>query len=127
MLPFERLVDDLWGQPPPDTVRKSLQVRASRLRRALGERVIATRGAGYVADRGDSRLDLHLFERSMEHARRALASERFEEAGGVLREALALWRGEPLQDFAYESFAQLRSSASPSFASSRPRCASMPI
>ena len=36
----------------------------------------------------------------------ALASDRPADAAALLREALALWRGPPLADFAYEAFAQ---------------------
>jgi ABC-type branched-subunit amino acid transport system substrate-binding protein len=42
----------------------------------------------------------------LEDARRALAQDEPEEAAESLREALALWRGPPLAEFAYESFAQ---------------------
>ena len=47
-------------------------------------------------------LDLTRFEQLVAEARRAEPDERVR----LLREALALWRGPPLADFAYEAFAQ---------------------
>ena len=105
-VPFERIVDELWGTEPPETARKSLQVRVSGLRKALGADVVVTRGRGYSVLLGDSTLDLRSFERGLERGRRALEAERYGEAAAALREALSLWRGLPLQDFAYETFAQ---------------------
>src|SRR6266516_2066939 len=43
----------------------------------------------------------------MEEGRGALAGGRAAEAADRLREALALWRGPPLAEFAYDSFAQI--------------------
>ena len=106
VVPFERLLDELWGAEPPETARKSLQVRVSALRKALGDDVLVTHGAGYVIRLGKGRLDLHLFERGLERGRRALEATRYAEATAMLQETLALWRGAPLQDFTYESFAQ---------------------
>ena len=42
----------------------------------------------------------------VEEGRRALATGAPEVAARILREGLALWRGPPLADFAYEAFAQ---------------------
>ena len=43
-LPIERLIDDLWGENPPPTAAKTLQVHISRLRKTLS--VGAGNGAG---------------------------------------------------------------------------------
>jgi DNA-binding SARP family transcriptional activator len=51
-------------------------------------------------------VDLERFEEMTERGRDALAAGNAEEAVALLREALGLWRGPPLSDFAYESFAQ---------------------
>ena len=37
VVPFDRLLDELWAEAPPSTARKSLHVRASKLRKALGD------------------------------------------------------------------------------------------
>jgi hypothetical protein len=51
-------------------------------------------------------LDLHRFERLVDEGRSLLARGLAADASERLREALALWRGPALADFAYESFAQ---------------------
>jgi DNA-binding SARP family transcriptional activator len=100
----DRLVEELWGEQSPDSGRAALQVRISQLRRALGRAggVLITRPPGYVLKLEPQQLDLHRFERLVEEADVAETAV----AAGRLREALALWRGPPLADLAYESFAQ---------------------
>jgi DNA-binding SARP family transcriptional activator/DNA-binding beta-propeller fold protein YncE len=102
----DRLVDALWGERPPPTVTTSLQVRISRLRRVLGEGVVATRGSGYAVELEPGQLDLERFERLVARGRELLASGDAAEAAEALRAAGALWRGPPLADFAQESWAQ---------------------
>jgi DNA-binding SARP family transcriptional activator len=102
----DRLVDDLWGERPPATARKSLQVRVAALRRALPDGVLLTEGPGYVLRTAGDELDLHRFERLVGEGREALEGDQHAEAAALLREALALWRGPALADFAFESFAQ---------------------
>jgi DNA-binding SARP family transcriptional activator len=98
----ERLIDDLWGEAPPATVAKSIQVYVSGLRKQLGEGRLVTRTPGYVLRVDPSELDAARFERLVAEAR----SARPERAAEKLREALALWRAPPLADLAYEPFAQ---------------------
>jgi DNA-binding SARP family transcriptional activator len=100
----DRLIDELWGEEPPDSGTTALQVQISRLRKTLGGGgdTVVTRAPGYAVQLDRDQLDLHRFERLVEEAdisEPAVAAEK-------LREALALWRGPPLADFAYESFAQ---------------------
>ena len=109
----DRLIEELWGERPPASAAKSLQVYVSRLRHALeGDRgngtdgVIVTRGHGYLVRVGPGELDLSRFERLVEEGSEALADGVPERALERLREALALWRGPPLAEFAYEPFAQ---------------------
>src|SRR6266852_5156392 len=100
----DRLLDELWADGPPASGATALQVRVSQLRKGLGpagER-LETKTPGYLfrAERGE--LDLERFSQLVEGtngAPPAIAAER-------LRDALALWRGPPLADLAYESFAQ---------------------
>src|SRR5829696_1774392 len=98
----DRLIAELWGERPPATAAKSVQTYVSRLRRELGERRLATRPPGYVIHVEPSELDLAGFEAMLAEARRADPVT----AGEKLRRALALWRGPPLGDLAYEPFAQ---------------------
>ena len=106
----ERLIDDLWGGAPPPTAAKTVQVYVSQLRKSLRngdpEGPLLTRGHGYVMKVAPGELDLDRFERALDDGRRALADDAPAEAAETLRIGLALWRGPPLADFAYEPFAQ---------------------
>ncbi|MEA2132000.1 MAG: hypothetical protein QOJ85_4891 [Solirubrobacteraceae bacterium] len=102
----ERLALSLWGQDASNAVTKSVHVAVSRLRKALGDRVlIATTPAGYCLQMQPDELDATRFERLVADGSRALAGGRPEHAGALLREALSLWRGPALADLAFEPFA----------------------
>ena len=98
----DRLIEELWGGQPPATSAKVLQTYVSQLRRVLGDGPLVTRAPGYELRVRPGQLDLHDFERLVAEARLTEAAT----AARKLREALALWRGPPLADFAYEPFAQ---------------------
>jgi DNA-binding SARP family transcriptional activator len=100
----DRLVDELWGEAPPATARKSLQVRVAALRRVLPEGALVTRGGSYLIRVDPDQLDLDRFERLLSDGGQALADGDAEAAATVLREALALWRGPALADLGGESF-----------------------
>jgi DNA-binding SARP family transcriptional activator/nucleotide-binding universal stress UspA family protein len=102
----DRLIDELWGESPPATARKSVQVRVSGLRRVLRGDVLLTRGDAYLVRLKPNQLDLHRFEQLLADGSHALAADDPSAAVTVLDEALALWRGPALADFVYESFAQ---------------------
>ena len=92
VVPVDSLVAALWDDEPPDSARKALQVYVSQVRKTLGKERIATQPPGYLLHVAEGELDLERFE----HLR----------AEGALDEALALWRGPPLSDFAEDRFAQ---------------------
>lgn len=107
----DRLIDDLWGDKPPATAAHALQVYVSNLRKVLGGRdadrqYLVTRAPGYVIELEPGELDLDRFERMTAEARAALAGGEVKHAAEVLRDALGLWRGSALADFAFEAFAQ---------------------
>ena len=106
----DALVEGLWGESPPKTAAHSLQVFVSDLRKALravGEDGrIVTQSPGYKLEVRPGELDLERFEQLARDGRAALAGGEPAAAAETLREGLALWRGEPLADFAYEPFAQ---------------------
>ena len=105
-VPVDRLVDELWGEQPPGTATKTVQVYVSRLRKELGQGVLVTRGGGYALELEADQLDAARFERRIAEGRDALQRGEARVASDLLREALGLWRGTPLGDLAYEPFAQ---------------------
>jgi YVTN family beta-propeller protein len=102
----DRLVDELWGERSPETATKTVQVYVSRIRKALGDGVVITRGGGYVLDVEAEQIDADRFERIAAAGRTTLRRGDAHEARRLLGEALELWTGAALADFAYESFAQ---------------------
>jgi WD40 repeat protein/DNA-binding SARP family transcriptional activator len=102
----ERLALALWGEDVPGSAIKTVRVHVSRLRKALGEPgVLTTSPAGYSLRVRRGQLDAHRFEDLVEDGRRALADGQAADAGTILREALALWRGPALAELALEPFA----------------------
>jgi DNA-binding SARP family transcriptional activator len=106
VVPTDRLIDQLWGDQAPDTVKVALQGYVSNLRKALGAGTIVTRAPGYAIELEPERFDLHRFESLLSQARAAAAAGDPAGAAAGFREALGLWRGSALVDFAYEEFAQ---------------------
>jgi peptide/nickel transport system substrate-binding protein len=88
----DRLVEGLWGDEPPPSAHKMVQLYVSHLRPLLegsGAR-IATRHGGYELQLSGDAVDVVRFQRLLEDSR--------------AREALALWRGDALADVAGEPF-----------------------
>jgi DNA-binding SARP family transcriptional activator len=102
----DRLIDELWDEDSPERAAAALRVNVSRLRKALPQEVLTTRSPGYVVRVEPDELDLHRFERLADEGRSLLARGLAADASERLRDALSLWRGPALADFAYESFAQ---------------------
>jgi DNA-binding SARP family transcriptional activator len=100
----ERLAEELWPGDVPKSAVKAIQVYVSSLRKAFGKSrdALETRGSGYVLRAEAGELDLHQFELLLERAKDEEPSPR----AATLRSALSLWRGAPLADLTYESFAQ---------------------
>jgi DNA-binding SARP family transcriptional activator len=102
----DRLIDDLWSEDSPERAAAALRVNVSRVRKALPPDVLATKSPGYVLRLEPDSLDLHRFERLVDEGRSLLGRGQADDAAERLGEALSLWRGPPLADFTYESFAQ---------------------
>src|SRR5436190_2401109 len=100
-----RLIDDLWGEVPPETAMKALQGYVSHLRKAIGPERLLTRSPGYELRVEDGELDLDRFERLAREGRELLAAGDSKAAAKRLGEALELWRGPPLAEFS-EPFAR---------------------
>ena len=90
------------GESPPPTAATSLQNAVSQLRKALGAEVVETRAPGYALNAEKDDVDARRFERLLSEARSAAPEDGSDWCG----EALRLWRGPALGDFAYEAFAQ---------------------
>ena len=101
-VPLERLVDELWEQPP-ETAAKTVQVYVSRLRRLLTPGAIESRSGGYALRLDGDRLDLTQFERLADEGRVALSAAEWERAASLLGDALALWRGPALGGLSAEA------------------------
>ena len=106
----DRLIDGLWGEQSPATAAHTVETYVSRLRRALhdaaSDAALVTRPPGYMLRIDPEELDLHRFRRLAGDGRRALAEAKPELAADLLRQALALFRGPPLDDVAFFPFAQ---------------------
>jgi predicted ATPase/DNA-binding SARP family transcriptional activator len=104
-----QLIDDLWGTDLPAHPAGALQGKVSRLRQALeaGEpgsgSLIAFGSSGYLLQVSDDALDERRFAALVE---RAGAAKDFRDRAELLAQALGLWRGPALADFADELFAQ---------------------
>ncbi len=105
----DELIDVLWGEQSPPTAGKALQGYVSHLRgllRSVGEDgALVTRSPGYALLLGNDVVDGRRFE--------ALAAEGWRQldddsrtALATFEEALALWRGPVLGEFAFADFAQ---------------------
>jgi DNA-binding SARP family transcriptional activator len=93
----ERLVDQLWGERPPDSARQLLKGCIAGLRRALRvdrtDRLL-TRAPGYLLEVLPGERDLDRFDELADNATRM--ADRPAERAAALREALACWRGPAL-------------------------------
>jgi peptide/nickel transport system substrate-binding protein len=88
----DRLVEGLWGEAPPSSAAKMVQLYVSHLRPLLegSGALIVTRNGGYELQLSGDEVDVVRFERLLDESP---------------REALALWRGDALADVSGEPFA----------------------
>jgi DNA-binding SARP family transcriptional activator len=103
----DRMATALWGEDAPPEREKTVHVHVSRLRSALGDQsVILTTPAGYCLRAAPGELDSERFEGLVGEAREALRAGLHERASALLREGEGLWRGPPLADLGFATFAQ---------------------
>ncbi|HVI37975.1 MAG TPA: BTAD domain-containing putative transcriptional regulator, partial [Gaiellales bacterium] len=114
VVPSEWLIEGLWGEQAPPSATNAVQVYVSRLRKALRgaaaaeaapAAVLQRRGPGYRLELDPERLDLYRFQRLAREGVQALPAAPGR-AANQLREALGLWRGQPLAEFADAPFAR---------------------
>lgn len=102
----EHLIDDLWGEAPPPTAHKAVNVYVSKLRKALGSPGvdrIATASGGYRLHVEPESLDATRVEVLLAEAQEFVAKGEPESAARRFEEALSLWRGPTLAGLPLES------------------------
>ncbi len=109
----DRLIDDVWGESPPESAVNMLQGYVSHLRKTLepdsgrGEHeLLVSRPPGYILRIGPDQVDAERFEQLASEGRRLLDEGDAPAAAERLRSALALWRGGALDDLVFEEFAR---------------------
>jgi predicted ATPase/DNA-binding SARP family transcriptional activator len=99
----DAITDALWGEDLPADASNALQIRVSKLRRALvaagvPSDVLLTKAPGYVLAVQPEAVDAHEFEQLLARARRLLVDGKRDDVLVTLDQALALWRGPALRD-----------------------------
>lgn len=101
----DRLIDDLWGEAPPDAARKSIQAHVAHLRRTLNVEgdVLSAANGGYILDVDNEQIDSRNFESLVDEAHTHLTGEP-DRAASLLGDALDMFRGPPLSGIADDAF-----------------------
>jgi DNA-binding SARP family transcriptional activator len=102
----ERLIDELWGESPPPTATKAVNVYVSHLRKTLTREnadPIVTADGGYRLAVDPERLDTARMQRLVASARERAAAGEHGAAALQFREALWMWRGPTLAGLQLES------------------------
>ncbi|GGL11370.1 hypothetical protein Sme01_42130 [Sphaerisporangium melleum] len=100
VIPSDQLIDALWGERPPRTARKNLQVYVSGLRKIVGDR-LSFEGWGYRLYAGRDELDLLRFVELARSGRGAIRSGDLTVAAELLGEAVRMWQDPPLAEFSH--------------------------
>ena len=101
----DALANAIWGESPPRSAPKLLQVYISKLRKRLPPQAgIRTHGSGYALELRDGVLDAARFERLLKDGREAALAGNPALAASTFGRALTLWRGEAYGELADEDF-----------------------
>ncbi|NUR61164.1 MAG: AfsR family transcriptional regulator [Catenulispora sp.] len=98
VVPFDRIVDVLWDDPP-ESARQQVHNVVGTLRRALAGGpgpLVVTEGSGYRLAVPQSAVDAYRFQAAAHGARQALAEGRPRHALDIFTKGLTLWRGPAL-------------------------------
>jgi DNA-binding SARP family transcriptional activator/Tfp pilus assembly protein PilF len=101
LVPTDVLIDEIWGESPPNTANNLVSIYVHRLRKVIGDadgRVLVYRAPGYLLRIAPGDLDMQEFESRVTEGRRALGDGDPKKAAVLLRDALGLWRGSLLAD-----------------------------
>jgi DNA-binding SARP family transcriptional activator/tetratricopeptide (TPR) repeat protein len=88
-----RLAQELYGEDAP-AAPNTVHVNVSRLRKLVGHERIEKDPAGYRLRVEQGELDAEHFARAAEDGKQAMAAGAPERAARLLRQALAMWKGE---------------------------------
>lgn len=103
------LIEELWGDRPPMSVRTTLQTYILQLRRLIdsalpagaptrAKDVLVTRFDGYLLDVAPEDVDVWVYEQLVEAGNRAIERGDYEAASRHLGRALGQWQGHALAD-----------------------------
>lgn len=92
-----RLIETLWSGDVPANAQGNLQSYVSRLRHVIGSDQVVHEPGGYRLVVSPADIDVGA-ARALVAQARDVASEDSARAADLLRDALALWRGDPLAD-----------------------------
>ena len=101
LVPTEVLIDEVWGDEPPEAARNALQSYASHLRKAIGPGRLEGSRAGYVLRVDPSEVDTVRFLSLLRDAQRLMPIDP-KASVPAYDEALSLWRGPAFGDLAPE-------------------------
>ncbi len=92
----DELVDALWGEAPPSSARENLRTYVHQLRRLIGaDRLTGAGRSGFAVLADTAELDAAEAAHLVAAGLAALATGDVDAGAARLRQALALWRGEP--------------------------------
>ncbi|HEY1280071.1 MAG TPA: BTAD domain-containing putative transcriptional regulator [Acidimicrobiales bacterium] len=94
----DQLADALWGEQPPQSWAKQVQICVGRLRKVLGPATIDTTPGGYRLSLPSDDVDVDRFERLVERGRELAATGEPDRAASAFTRALSLWHGRPFED-----------------------------
>ncbi|MEU8432028.1 AfsR/SARP family transcriptional regulator [Streptomyces sp. NPDC029216] len=109
VMPVPTLMEEIWGQEPPNSAPTTLQTYILQLRRRLGtamgagrpgaaKEVLTTRHGGYLLQVPRGAVDVNVYEDLVARGQSAFDGGDDEAAAALLRGALALWQGPALVD-----------------------------
>ena len=101
IVPADVLINEVWGDAPPNKAGNLVSIYVLRLRRLLGDTdstLLVTRAPGYLLRLAPEDTDAQVFETLVREGGRTYAAGDPERAAAQLAEALALWYGSPLAD-----------------------------
>jgi DNA-binding SARP family transcriptional activator/Tfp pilus assembly protein PilF len=98
VVPPDQLIDRVWGEDPPVSVRNVLYGYVARLRAAFAgagdpDVMLTRRPGGYLLEADPEQVDLYRFQRL---GAEAAAADDDQRAAELLRSALGLWHGRAL-------------------------------